>query len=81
MAIKMIRPDTIAFKATVTEDEIRERMVKEVLEAIGGLDGEGKPLTGIRTTVRRHSGHKGGYDIEITGPMPARILLPGAGGE
>lgn len=45
--MKIIKPQTIAFTASVTEDEIRERMAMEVLEQIGGLDGDGKPLPGI----------------------------------
>jgi hypothetical protein len=77
MAIKMIRPESIAFKATVTEEEIRARMVQEVLEGIGGLGPDGKPLPGIRTHVTRNPSRAGGYNIEITGPMPARIMLPG----
>lgn len=77
---KMIRPESIAFKATVTEEEIRARMVEEVLESIGGLDLESrKPLPGIRTHVTRNSSRVGGYNIEVTGPMPARIFLPRPG--
>lgn len=78
---KMIRPETIAFKATVSEDEIRARMVQEVLEGIGGWDAENdRPLPGIRTHVTRNTSRAGGYNIEVTSPMPARItmLLPPA---
>lgn len=74
--IKMIKPETIAFKATVTEEEIRTRMVLEVLEGIGGLDAEtGKPLPGISWKVTRNQARSGGYNIEITSPMPARITM------
>lgn len=74
---KMIRPNTISFRASVTEQEIRDRMALEVLEQIGGLDTDGRPLPGIKATVRRGDGRAGGYTIDVTGPMPARILLPG----
>jgi len=78
--MKMIKPETIAFKASVTEDEIRHRMVMEVLEGIGGLDAEtGKPLPGIKWHVTRNSSRAGGYNIEITGPMPVRLFLPRPG--
>lgn len=73
---KMIRPDTISFRATVTEDEIRKRMADEVLEQIGGLDESGKPLPGVSAKVNRGNGRAGGYTIDVTGPMPARISLP-----
>lgn len=75
---KMIRPDSISFRATVTEDEIRQRMADEVLEQIGGMDPQtGKPLPGIKVSVKRGDSRKGGYSIEVSGPAPARILLPG----
>lgn len=74
--MKLITPDTIAFTAEVTEAEIRERMALEVLEQIGGLDSDGKPLPGIRWTVHRGPSRKGGYTIQITGPAPARLALP-----
>lgn len=76
---KMISPDTISFRATVTEDEIRQRMADEVLEQIGGLGPDGKPLPGIRAKVNRGAGRGGGYTIDVSGPMPARIYLPKAG--
>lgn len=76
---RMISPDTISFRATVTEDEIRKRMSDEVLEQIGGLGPDGKPLHGIRAFVKRGTGRAGGYTIDVSGPMPARIYLPKAG--
>lgn len=76
--VKMIRPETISFKATVTEEEIRERMAVEVLEQIGGLDANGKKLPGVSVKVSRGASRAGGYSIEVTGPAPARILLPGS---
>ncbi|QHW26621.1 hypothetical protein GYN07_20790 [Rhizobium leguminosarum bv. viciae 248] len=77
--MKMIKPDTISFRATVTEQEIRDRMALEVLEQIGGLDQDGKKLPGITVSVRRGEGRAGGYTIDISGPAPARIYLPKGG--
>lgn len=74
--MKMIAPQQIAFTATVTEEEIRERMTLEVLEQIGALDTNGKPLPGIKSTVHRGDGRKGGYVIQVTGPAPVRLQLP-----
>jgi hypothetical protein len=74
--VKLIRPETIAFRATVSESEIRERIAQEVLEQIGGVDAEGKRLPGVAVQVRRGNGRQGGYTIDISGPAPARILLP-----
>lgn len=76
---KLISPDTISFRATVTEDEIRKRMADEVLEQIGGLGPDGKPLPGIKAKVNRGTGRAGGYTIDVSGPMPARIYLPRSG--
>lgn len=77
--VKMIKPDTISFRASVTEQEIRARMAQEVLEQIGALNEDGKPFPGVRVNVNRGSGRAGGYTIDVTGPAPARILLPKGG--
>lgn len=77
--IKIIRPETISFRAVVTEEQIRDRMGMEVLEQIGGLNADGKRLPGITVKVNRGNGRAGGYTIDVSGPMPARILLPGSG--
>lgn len=79
MAVKLIRPETISFRATVTEDELRQRMAHEVLEQIGGLAPDGRRLPGVDVTVRRGDGRAGGYTIDVSGPAPARILLPREG--
>jgi len=76
---KMISPDTISFRATVTEEEIRKRMADEVLDQIGGIGPDGKRLPGIIAKVNRGTGRGGGYTIDVSGPMPARIYLPRAG--
>ena len=74
--MKLIAPQTIAFTASVTEDEIRERMALEVLEQIGALDDQGQPAHGVSWTVHRGTGRAGGYTINIKGPAPARVFLP-----
>ncbi len=74
--VKLIKPDLIAFKAYVSEDDLRARMTEEVLEQIGGLDTNGKPMLGLKVSVRRGDGRQGGYTIEVSGPAPARIMLP-----
>ena len=73
--MKLIAPQEIAFTATVTEDEIRERMALEVLDQIDALDSDGKPLPGVEWQVLRAPGKKGGYTIRVTGPAPARLAL------
>lgn len=72
----LIAPQSIAFKAEVSEEEIRERMAMEVLESIGALSDDGKPHPGVTWNVKRGTGRSGGYTIEITGPAPARVALP-----
>lgn len=74
--MKLIAPQSIAFTATVTEEEIRERMATEVLEQIGALDDHGKALPGVKWKVSRGTGRVGGYRIEVTGPAPVRVALP-----
>lgn len=74
--MQIIAPQTIAFTAKVTEDEIRERMAYEVLEQIGALGENGKPLPGVRWSVTRGTSRAGGYVIEITGPAPVHLSLP-----
>lgn len=75
--INMIKPETISFQAKVTEDEIRERMAMEVLQQIGALDDAGKVRQGITYKVTRGpDSRKGGYVIEVTGPVPVQMFLP-----
>ncbi len=76
MMVKLITPDTIAFKAHITEEDLRKRLTEEVLEQIGGLDVNGKPQLGLKVSVRRGEARVGGYTIEVSGPAPARIMLP-----
>lgn len=73
--MRLISPQTIAFTAEVTEDEIRARMAAEVLESIGALDADGKAVPGVEVTVNRGSGRAGGYVIKVTGPAPARVAM------
>ncbi len=77
--VKMIKPDAINFRATVTEEEIKQRLADEVLEAVGGMGENGKPLPGVTAKVHRGSGRAGGYTIDVTGPMPVRLSLPRSG--
>ncbi|MGB1390820.1 MAG: hypothetical protein ACPG61_18250 [Paracoccaceae bacterium] len=72
---KLIRPDTIVFKAQISEEELKARLAEEVLEQIGALDANGQPALGVATKVLRGTGRKGGYTIEVTGPAPARLML------
>jgi len=74
--MKLIKPDTINFTASVTEQQIKDRMAKEVMEQIGALTPDGQPAPGVTAKVTRGSGRKGGYTIVVSGPAPARLLLP-----
>ncbi len=79
--MKLIQPDTINFTARITEDELRDRLAHEMLEHINALDADGKPHPGIQTKVIRGDGRKGGYQIIVTGPAPARLHLPAPEGD
>ena len=79
--MKIISPQTIAFEASITEDELKHRMAMEVLASINALDAEGNPAPGITWKVLRGRTKKGGYTISVTGPMPARMSLPAATGD
>lgn len=74
--MQLIKPDTITFTARISEQELRDRITQEVLEQIGAIDQDGKPLQGVTAKVTRGDGRKGGYCITVSGPAPARISLP-----
>lgn len=76
---KLISPESISFRATITEDDLRQRMADEVLEQIGGLGPDGKRNPGVTVRVTRGDSRKGGYSIEVSGPLPVRMLLPRGG--
>lgn len=76
--VKMIIANEISFRAFVSEDEIRARMTREVLEQINGIDPDtDKIRKGLTAKVTR--GSHGGYTIEVSGPAPAQIMLPRQG--
>lgn len=72
--IKLITPDTVSFEARISEDDLRERMEREVLEQINGIDENGKPRAGLKVKTTR--GTHGGYTIAVSGPSPVQMLLP-----
>lgn len=69
----LITPTEISLKATISEEELRARMVREALASIGALDANGKAAPGLKTSVKR--GTHGGYTIEVSGPAPRRFAL------
>lgn len=74
--MKPIMPKSVAFTAEISEDELRQRLVAEVLESIGALNEDGTPAPGVEAVIVRGEARKGGYRVTIKGPMPARLLLP-----
>lgn len=76
---KLISPESLSFRATITEDDLRRRMADEVLEQIGGLGPDGKRNPGVTVRVTRGDSRKGGYSIEVSGPVPFQMLLPRGG--
>lgn len=72
--VDLITPDTIHFEARISEDELRRRMELEVLEQINGIDESGRRRDGL--SVKTARGTHGGYVISVSGPAPARIMLP-----
>lgn len=73
--VRMISPNAISFRATVTEDEIRARLSAEVLESINALGPDGKPLPGVSVKVNRGNGRAGGYTVDVSGPMPVQMTM------
>lgn len=74
--MNLIIPGQIAFKATVTEEELRKRMGDEVLAQVGGLNPDGSRRGGLSVKVTRGDSRKGGYTIEVSGPTPQHFLIP-----
>lgn len=79
--MKPLMPKTIAFTAAITEDELRKRLVEEVLDNMGALNPDGTIPDGITWAVTRGDSRKGGYTVEIRGPAPARLMLAKEGGQ
>ena len=73
--MKLITPQEITFTATISEEELRERMKQEVCEQIGAVDDGGRPLPDVTVKIRRGNGRTGGYTIQVTGPAPTRAAL------
>lgn len=76
--VQMIVANEISFRAHVSEDELRARMEREVLDQINGIDPTtDKVRKGLKVKTTR--GSHGGYTIEVSGPAPAQIMLPRSG--
>ncbi len=78
--MRPLMPKTIAFTSTITEAELRQRLVEEVLDNMGALNADGSTPEGITSKVSRGDSHKGGYIVEIIAPMAPRLLLGQGGG-
>lgn len=74
----LLKPESISFTARISEDELRNRLVAETLESIGTPIVDGKMPIGVKANVTRGTGRSGGYIVEISGPMPARLLIGAA---
>lgn len=73
--MNIIRPAQVSFTASITEDELRQRLGDEVLSQVGGLDPAGKRNPGLTVKVTRGDSRKGGYTIEVSGPTPQSFLV------
>lgn len=73
--VKLVTPSEITIRAFVSEDEIRARLLAEMLDQANARGPDGKPLPGLKYSVRR--GSHGGYSLELTGAAPRCFgLLP-----
>lgn len=60
-----MRTRKMTISTTITEDEIRDRLLREHLVDIGALRGPEDPIPdGIEHRITRGSGGRGGYLIE-----------------
>lgn len=75
----LLRPHEICFRAQISEQDLRQRMADEVMQSIGALDENGKPLKGVQFDVRRCEGRSGGYTITVKGPMLVTAMIASRG--
>lgn len=66
--MSLIDTTLITYEVAISEDDLRQRLVKEVLEGLG-LYHEGKLPPGTSHNVLRGDGRSGGYRIRITRDM------------
>lgn len=72
--MSLIQPDEVIYRARIAEDDLKDRLGREMLASLGALAADGKPMTGVAVSVRR--GPHGGYVIEVRGMPPRRPQLP-----
>lgn len=76
----LIDPNVITHSGTISEDELKARLVSEALEQAGWLDAEGLPLKGVTSSIYRGDGRRGGYRVQISRDLrlsdQARIAPP-----
>ncbi|MBF9042989.1 hypothetical protein HKCCE4037_06605 [Rhodobacterales bacterium HKCCE4037] len=71
-----MRERKLSISTTITEDEIRDRLLREHLVDIGALDHEDDPIpSSINHRITRPNGAKGGYRIETWQNRVPRVQL------
>lgn len=62
----LIDPNVITHHGSITEEDLRTRLLFEAFEQAGWMGEDGKPLKGVGGSVLRGDGRRGGYRVEVS---------------
>lgn len=62
----LINPQIIQHQGSISEDDLRHRLLTEAYEQAGWLTDEGKPMPGVIGKILRGNGRQGGCCVIIT---------------
>lgn len=62
----LIDTSVVTYEVSCTEEEIRARLIAEVAADLGLVGADGRLPAGVRATVLRGDGGKGGYRVRIS---------------
>lgn len=79
MRRRLIDPNTISHEGSISEDELRARMLRDAYEDAGWIGPDDKPIKGCTGAVHRGEGRKGGYHLRISRDLRLsdQTLIPG----
>lgn len=62
----LIDPNVVTHQGSISEDELRRRLVREAIEQAGWIGDGGLPIVGVTARITRGQGKAGGYTVQVS---------------
>lgn len=61
----LIDPNLIVHRGSITEADLKARLIAEAIEQVGWMGADSKPIAGVTATIHRGPSRQGGYTVEV----------------